>query len=81
MEVTTAIGNEFRDIYIVDITLPDNIVIPGVEACHINPDRDHDALIGMDIISMGDFAVSNYNGKTAFTFRMPSQGVIDFTDP
>lgn len=27
-----------------------------------------DMLIGMDIINHGNFAVSNYNGKTYFTY-------------
>jgi len=27
---------------------------------------------------MGDFAVSNFNGTTKFTFRLPSLGHIDF---
>jgi hypothetical protein len=35
-------------------------------------------LIGMDVINYGDFAISNYNGKTTFSFRMPSLMKIDF---
>ena len=38
-----------------------------------------DVLIGMDIINLGDFAVSNHNGKTTFSFRMPSVDEIIFT--
>ncbi len=38
----------------------------------------HNVLIGMDIIGKGDFAISNYRGRTMFTFRIPSQGDIDF---
>jgi hypothetical protein len=37
-----------------------------------------DALIGMDIITMGDFAVTNRNGNTVFSFRTPSSGMIDY---
>ncbi len=37
-----------------------------------------DLLIGMDVISLGDFAISNYKGKTSFSFRIPSQNHIDF---
>ena len=40
-----------------------------------------DVLIGMDIIGAGDFAVSNYQGRTTFTFRCPSQERIDFLPP
>lgn len=37
-----------------------------------------DVLIGMDIISLGNFSVSNYNGKTQFTFGIPSQADTDY---
>lgn len=37
-----------------------------------------DLLIGMDIISLGDFVISNYKGKTCFSFRIPSKDHIDF---
>ena len=37
-----------------------------------------DVLIGMDIINEGDFAVTNLNGRTKFSFRVPSQADIDF---
>lgn len=35
-------------------------------------------LVGMDIIGHGDFAVTNHNGKTIFTYRCPSTNQIDF---
>lgn len=37
-----------------------------------------DLLIGMDIIGLGDFAVTNLGGNTVFTFRVPSVEKIDF---
>ena len=37
-----------------------------------------DILIGMDIIGEGDFAVSSFQGRTTFTFRIPSIERIDF---
>ena len=39
---------------------------------------DADILIGMDIIGEGDFAVSSFQGRTTFTFRIPSIERIDF---
>lgn len=38
-----------------------------------------DVLIGMNVICLGDFAISNYNGKTCMSFRYPSTGKIDFS--
>ena len=37
-----------------------------------------DVLIGMDIINRGDFAVSNRDGATTFSFRIPSIESFDF---
>jgi predicted aspartyl protease len=33
-----------------------------------------DLLIGMDIISQGDFIIANNNEQTTFSFRIPSMG-------
>jgi len=38
-----------------------------------------DALIGMDILGMGDFSVTHHNGNTTFSFCCPSRKEIDFT--
>jgi hypothetical protein len=37
-----------------------------------------DIIIGMDIITQGDFAITNFGGNTFFSFRMPSIQTIDF---
>lgn len=35
-------------------------------------------LVGMDIISKGNFAISNENGHTVFSFMIPSAFSVDF---
>lgn len=35
-------------------------------------------VIGMDIITMGDFCISNYGNNTVMTFRFPSLETIDY---
>ena len=37
-----------------------------------------DVLIGMDILGLGDFAVTHHDGKTVFSFCVPSRRHIDF---
>jgi hypothetical protein len=32
----------------------------------------------MDIITQGDFAITNFGGRTMFSFRLPSLESIDF---
>jgi hypothetical protein len=44
-------------------------------------DKTFDLIIGMDIITMGDFAVCNTGGKTSFSFAIPSfPDRINFAD-
>lgn len=38
-----------------------------------------DMLIGMDVITLGDFAITSYGDTICFSFRYPSHGHIDFT--
>ena len=38
-------------------------------------DFDYDVLIGMDVITQGDFIVSTVHDETTFSFRMPAQGI------
>ena len=38
----------------------------------------YDMLIGMDVMNLGDFAVTNKDGRTVFSFRIPSCRCIDF---
>lgn len=37
-----------------------------------------DVLIGMDIITLGDCSITNVNGKTVFSFRIPSTETVDY---
>ena len=62
--------------YLVNFSLPNMIGISQLRVIRGMFD-DCDILIGMDIINRGDFAVSNYNGKTTFSFRIPSVADVD----
>ena len=64
--------------YLVDIDLPNDVHIKDVKVCDSEiAAQGFDLLIGMDIINRGDFSVSNCNGKTIFTFRIPSIQATD----
>jgi hypothetical protein len=62
--------------YLVNLYLPNNVVITAKAA--ESSAAGCDVLIGMDVISLGDFAVTNHNQKTTWTFRLPSCDEIDF---
>jgi hypothetical protein len=65
------------NVYSINLYLPNGIVVRKVQVVEGIPSVC-DMLIGMDIISLGDFAVSNFGGRTMFSFRMPSMSEIDF---
>ena len=65
------------NIYLINIYLPNRAKITSIRAFEGTPNTCG-MLIGMDVISQGDFAVTNYNGRTVFSFRMPSMAEIDF---
>jgi len=77
VEVHGVHGPSMTSAYLVNLRLPSNVLFPGLLVT-LGVLRDADVLIGMDIIARGDFAVTNFDSKTTFTFRMPSRGVIDF---
>jgi predicted aspartyl protease len=78
-EVHTAGGRRDCNIYLVDIELPNAIHISNVQVTEADM-TTQDVLIGMDIIGLGDLAISNNQGKTALSFRIPSVAKIDFVE-
>jgi len=64
--------------YLINIYLPNHIRIDSIPAMELFDNDQFDALIGMNVISLGDFSISNLDGKTSFTFRMPSCQKPDF---
>lgn len=77
--IHTAGGIRQVNTYLVDITLPNNVSVSGVEVCDSEiGDQGIGILIGMDIITKGDFSVSNFNNTTVFSFRIPSRSRTDY---
>ena len=72
-------GGESHDvpIYYANILLYNNVLVENLRVGLLQA-RDLDVIVGMDIINRGDFAVSNKNGATSFSFRIPSVEDFDF---
>jgi hypothetical protein len=64
--------------YLVNFGLPNGVGIPNVTVVRGDLGTDVQILIGMDIITRGDFAITNVGGVTRFSFRFPSRNTIDF---
>lgn len=79
IQVSHGGGQTEEDTYIVNVILPNGVAISGVMMSEMKQVVDNfGIIIGMDVISLGDFSVTNFRGKTCFSFRLPSQGTVDF---
>lgn len=66
-------GDQIAKTYKVHVGLPNGFLIHDLEVYCSDID-DYDVLIGMDIITLTDFCITNKNQKTKFSFRIPSEG-------
>lgn len=78
VKVSTVNGERDANTYIVNIWLPNKVVVGNLKVTEGELPGEDEVLIGMDIISKGDLAITNYGGKTVFTYRFPSAKCIDF---
>ncbi len=76
--ISTANGVVTVKTYFVDFGLPNGVTVRNVLVSCADLGEDVDVLIGMDIIQHGDFAITNVNYKTTFSFRTPSIQEIDY---
>lgn len=72
-------GEVMAEVYRVHITLMGSLRIATL---HVTKGTftHQDVIIGMDVIALGDFAVTNQGTGTVFSFRIPSQHTVDFVD-
>ncbi len=77
-KVGTAGGEINAPVYLVNIILPNNVIIPNIQVTELKDLNNCDVLVGMDIISQGDFAITHLDGKACFSFRMPPSRHVDF---
>ena len=71
-------GKQLTPTFIVNLHLPNGVPVCEVTVTLMSLSADFDVLVGMDIINLGDLAISNYDNCTTFSFRMPSFETIDF---
>ncbi len=79
VNVNHAGGASQSHTYVVNLVLPNRVGIPGVRVTECPDIADgFGVIIGMDIIGLGDLAITNSADKTLMTFRLPTSGGIDF---
>ena len=80
--VNTANGlKEDAGQFIINIAFPNSVTITDLRATEFSGGGDIDMLIGMDVICMGDMSITNANGLTVFSYRIPSDWAhIDYVE-
>ena len=78
--IQTPSGKKIVNEYRIDIKLQnEDVHLPNMFVLDSEiGEQGIDILIGMDIINRGDFSVSNFENKTTFTFRIPSNSMTDY---
>lgn len=70
-------GTKATDVYLANVRLPNQVVIPVLRVVE-GEIFEADVLIGMDVIGLGDFAVTNKSNDTWMTFCLPATRRLDF---
>ncbi len=68
-----------QDTYLINVYLPNKVALQYIRVVECKSlAGDFEFLVGMDIIANGDFSVTNINGKTVMSYRIPSIEEIDY---
>ena len=72
-------GSCIVNTYLVNVALPNGVIIHTVRVTEgiLN---GFDVLIGMDVITKGDFSITNKDSETVFSFQIPSTHDLDFVE-
>lgn len=74
-------GQSEHSTHLVNFLLPNRVLIVGIVATEMENIVDNfGAIVGMDIISQGDFSLTHFGGNTCFSFRIPSLKKIDYVE-
>lgn len=71
-------GVKACETYLINIKLISDVSFSDVAVTLADDLAGGDLLIGMDIITMGDFSITNVGQRTVFSFRVPSIRSVDF---
>jgi predicted aspartyl protease len=78
--IRMAKGEYISSVYAIDIMFPHQILAKNIKAAEFSESRSFDLIIGMDILLMTDFALTNAGGVAVLSLRAPpADKHIDFT--
>lgn len=80
-DVTTASATQTKNTYMVSFHLPNGVTVNGLtvtECPSFVGGVNFQVIIGMDVITLGDFAITSLKGETCFSFCLPSFETVDY---
>lgn len=78
-KVNHAGGASTSPTYVVNFQLPHAVGVAGIIASEFQAaPNSFGAIVGMDVICHGDFAITNVSGQTWISFRSPSCATVDY---
>lgn len=80
-EVRNTSGKELENTYLINIYLPNKVALSFLRVVECKElVGGFDFLIGMDVIGIGDFAITNVNNETTLSYRVPSIETVDYVE-
>lgn len=76
--VNHAGGMSVSPTYLVHFHLPNEVQMLGVLVTEFPAQAHFSTIIGMDVITFGDMAITNVGNKTWMSFRTPSAVAVDY---
>ena len=73
-----ALGKNKVNEYGINIKLPNGFILPNIPVIECATDPSSEIIIGMDIISMGDFSLSGSGSQRMMSFCLPSTFQVDY---
>ena len=66
--------------HLVNFQLPHGVGFAGILVTEFPPPKDgsFNVIVGMDVICVGDFTITNSGGETWVSFRVPAMAHIDY---
>jgi len=80
IEIVGINGKSLAEVAIISIRFPNGAIIEDVRVAICNMSPENEIIIGMDVITQMDIAITNGGGKTQFSFAIPPfKNRIDFS--
>ena len=77
--VDAAGGAHIANVYTIDVLLRSMVEFTNIRSTEFIGNGMFDIIIGMDILTMGDLAITNHDHRTVVSFRVPPDSThIDF---